>query len=94
MYMEFNFVVGKHSMSTGKEKPIAGFLNLEEAKNYTTVKNLDYLYNGYMYIDTEEGRYILGEETKEIRDKWYSPNEKAYVFDSSKDRVVSIEDCI
>ncbi len=92
--MEFGFVVGRHSLTSGKEKPIAGFLDIGMAKEYANNKELDYLSNGYMYVDTLEGRYILGANRKDEKNKWYAPNEKACVFDAGKDSVVSLDDCM
>jgi len=88
--MEFNFIVGRHSLSNHTEKPLAGFLDLEAAKHFITIKELDYLSNGYMYIDTPEGRYILGADRRTTMNKWYVPGEKIYVYDARKDCAVNL----
>lgn len=89
--MEFGFVVGYHSLTKETEKVIAGFLNINESKDYAERKELDYIANIYMYVDTAEGRYILGADKKNEKEKWYEPSEKAFVYDSSKDTVISLD---
>lgn len=88
--MEFGFIVGRHSLTYNTDKPLAGFLKIEIAKDYANTKELDYLSNGYMYIDTEAGRYILGADRKFIMNKWYAPGEIVYVYDANKDTVISL----
>lgn len=92
--MEFSFIVGRQSLTNSSEKILAGFSKIETAKDYVSRVECDYLSNGYFYIDTTEGRHILGADRKTERDKWYAPNENVYVYDCSKDCVVSIEDII
>lgn len=90
--MEFSFVVGRFSLTNRTEKVIAGFLKLEAAKEYVLRIECDYLSNGFLYIDTAEGRYILGADRRTEKNKWYAPNESAYVYDASKDSVISLEE--
>lgn len=92
--MEFNFVVGRYSLNNRTEKVIAGFLDVQAAKSFVTMKELDFLSNGYMYIDTPEGRHILGADRRTSMNKWYSPNEKVYIYDSREDNVISLEELI
>ena len=89
--MEFSFVVGRFSMTNRTEKVIAGFLKLEAAKEYILRIECDYLSNGFFYIDTVEGRYILGADRRTEQNKWYAPSERVYVYDASKDSVISLE---
>jgi hypothetical protein len=90
--MEFTFIVGRYSLTNGTEKAIAGFLKLETAKDYIMHVECDYLSNGYFYIDTAVGRHILGADRKTEKEKWYGPEEKVYVYDTSKDYVISLEE--
>lgn len=90
--MEFNFIVGRYSLTNRMEKAIAGFLKIETAKDYITHVECDYLSNGYFYIDTTVGRHILGADRKSEKEKWYAPDEKVYVYDLSKELVISLEE--
>ena len=90
--MEFDFIVGRYSISRSKEKILAGFLTLDAAKYYVDKIDADYISRGFFYIESKEGKYVLGCDPRTDKDIWYEPQDYVYVYDCEKDRAVALED--
>lgn len=90
--MEFDYIV-KRKLYKGSEKVLAGFLELNSAKEYAERIDIDYLSGVLFFIDASEGKYVYGDTVRE-RSCWYPPKEQQHVlvYDPRKDRVLPFEE--
>lgn len=74
--MEFDYVVGWYSRKAKKVKPLGGFLDIEVAKEFSNMVDGLFLGEGFLYIETPEGKYINGyEKYSDYKPKWFTPEE-------------------
>lgn len=95
--MEFDYVVGWYSRKENQMKPLGGFMNIKSAKAYADMKDTVFFGEGFLYINSPEGKYINGyEKYSDNRPKWFSPeevnNKSIRVYSSHEDRNVLLDD--
>lgn len=95
--MKFDYVVGWYSRKENQMKPLGGFLNIKSAKAYADMKDTLFFGEGFLYIDSPEGKYINGyEKYSDNRPKWFTPEEiktkQIRVFSSQEDRNVLLDE--
>lgn len=95
--MEFNYVVGWYSRKG--MTPLGGFLDIKSAKAFADMTDTLFFGEGFLYIDSPEGKYINGyEKYSDVTPKWFTPEEvnkkdiRVYVYSCHKDRNVLLDD--
>lgn len=73
--MEFNYVLGRYYCNNGQTKVLGGFNKLQDAKDYSDIKETLFMGNGFFFIDSPEGIFVKGYEEYRSncnKEKWYT----------------------